>query len=306
VSGAAQLSGVRFENNHCTLHSNVCFGGGLYAHTTAILTDTQFVSNTAIDGRGGGLYLGDMAQINGGRFAGNSASYGGGLSAIQGVSLTRTLFVSNSALSDGGGLYIVSPTPAGIASTLNQAQLLHNRAGQHGGGVYLFGGLNAVNTLFAANTALSGTALYLGFAGMGGNVDIRHVTIGSSAPVTGAAIEVEAGQVNVINSIMANHSVGINRLDGTVTQDANLFFNNGVNTQGGVISGLIHPTGNPNFLNPALDDYRLGPGSAAIDQVGFAGVSVDFEGDVRPHGLRYDIGFDEYTLRAIYLPLIGQ
>ena len=304
VYGATQLSGVRFENNHCALSSNVCFGGGMYAHTTASLTDTQFVRNTAIDGRGGGLSLGDMAQINGGRFAGNSASYGGGLSAIQGVSLTKTLFVSNSALSDGGGLYFSSQTPAGIASTLNQVQLLHNTAGRRGGGVYLYGGLNAVNTLFAANAALSGTALYLGFAGMGGNVDIRHITIGSSVPVTGAAIEVEAGRVNVINSIIANHSVGINRTDGTVTQDANLFVNNGVNMQGGVISGLIHPTGSPNFLNPALDDYRLGPGSAAIDQVGFAGVLVDFEGDVRPHGLRYDIGFDEYTLRAIYLPLI--
>jgi hypothetical protein len=172
--------------------------------------------------------------------------------------------------------------------------------------MYLYGDLNAVNTLFATNTALSGTALYLGFAGMGGNVDIRHVTIGSSSPVTGAAIEVEAGQVNMINSIIANHSVGINRTAGTVTEDANLFFNNGVNTLGGVMSGLVHPTGNPNFLNPALDDYRLGPGSAAIDRVTFVGVWVDFEGDPRPYGMGVDIGFDEYTLRAIYLPLIGK
>jgi CSLREA domain-containing protein len=47
-----------------------------------------------------------------------------------------------------------------------------------------------------------------------------------------------------------------------------------------------------------------GAGSAAIDAGTDIGVTTDVDGDVRPHGNGFDIGYDESTLRLIYLPLI--
>ena len=50
----ARVNGGRFENNHCTgAFTFPCYGGGLAVASTSILTETQFVSNTAY-GDGGG------------------------------------------------------------------------------------------------------------------------------------------------------------------------------------------------------------------------------------------------------------
>jgi hypothetical protein len=57
-------------------------------------------------------------------------------------------------------------------------------------------------------------------------------------------------------------------------------------------------------LNATGDDYHLGPGSAAIDAGTNAGVTTDFDGEARPQGSGFDIGFDESTLHDVFLPLI--
>jgi hypothetical protein len=51
----------------------------------------------------------------------------------------------------------------------------------------------------------------------------------------------------------------------------------------------------PVFAAPTTDDYRLGPGSAAFDAGTDAGVALDVDGDVRPLGAGFDIGYDEFT-----------
>lgn len=57
----------------------------------------------------------------------------------------------------------------------------------------------------------------------------------------------------------------------------------------------------------AHDDYHLGLGSAATDAGVDVGVTRDFDGDLRPDGSGFDIGFDEQfrNPRFLYLPLIG-
>jgi hypothetical protein len=63
----------------------------------------------------------------------------------------------------------------------------------------------------------------------------------------------------------------------------------------------------PLFTNPGAGNYRLRPGSPAIDRGLDVGVSVDFEGDVRPSLAGFDIGYDEYVPTQptqIMLPII--
>jgi len=62
-------------------------------------------------------------------------------------------------------------------------------------------------------------------------------------------------------------------------------------------SGSNNLTGvDPRFVNPAGGDFRLQPGSPAIDagmDLRSAGVTTDFEGTPRPQGAGFDIGADE-------------
>jgi len=79
---------------------------------------------------------------------------------------------------------------------------------------------------------------------------------------------------------------------------------NGSTLPFGVIPTVFGQHPNPNFINVAVDDYHLGAGSAAIDTGTDVGVTTDVDGDVRPHGNGFDIGYDESTRWTIYVPLI--
>jgi hypothetical protein len=59
-------------------------------------------------------------------------------------------------------------------------------------------------------------------------------------------------------------------------------------------------------VNAGADDYRLGPASAAIDAGVNAGISIDFEGSLRPLGGGFDIGFDEAISHRAYVPLVSR
>ena len=50
-------------------------------------------------------------------------------------------------------------------------------------------------------------------------------------------------------------------------------------------------------------DYHLRFGSPAIDTGTDGGQIADFEGDARPTGAGFDIGYDEFVVK-IYLPLV--
>jgi hypothetical protein len=148
------------------------------------------------------------------------------------------------------------------------------------------------NSLFAGNRAVHnvGTALLLASPG---SVDVVHSTYAGQASGSGPAIEVSAGTVGITNTIISGYTTGISNTGGAVVQDFNLYYANGLNTQGVISGGASSLTGNPLFVDPAGDNFRLGLGSLAIDAGINAGLAIDFEGQARPLDAGFDIGFDE-------------
>ena len=320
------LTNALFQENICTATS--CDGGGLFSFSHTDIHNTQFISNTAQDqaggaaapgvltitgglfqnnqaifGTGGGLYAQNRATIQDTQFISNTArSFGGGMYAFATVDLIGVLFQDNqSVIGTGGGMY------AGGSLNLNRSRFIRNTATQGGGLTHALGGASLVNSLFAENIATntSGMAMLLASAGP---VEVLHATIAGPAGASGSAIEAVTGSAVITNSIITNHTIGVNNVGASLQQDFNLFFGNGMDTQGNITGGANSLTGDPAFIDPTTDDYHLGGRSAAKDAGTDSGVTTDFDGDARPVDLGFDIGFDEVNLSpySYYLPLTSK
>ncbi len=311
--GGATLTDVLFQGNQCLAAS--CDGGALFAFSRTTLSGTQIVSNTAGD-QGGGVAAPGSAAVIGGLFRDNTSQLGvgGGLYVQGNADVTGTRFVGNSARGDGGGLYAFATLTVTQGLFTNNLSTLGHGGGLAGSGVTLVdgtvfvrnnalegGGLHhdlfdarIVNALFADNGAANGDGAALRLTSTG-SVDVIHVTVAAPALVPGSAIQVLAGTAAITNTVIARHAVGLDASGGLAAQDHNLFFGNGADTQGVVSGGVNSRVGDPVFADPTTDDYRLGPGSAAFDAGTDAGVALDVDGDVRPLGAGFDIGYDEFT-----------
>ncbi len=221
---------------------------------------------------------------------GNTTGDGGGIRSLGALTLTGVNVLNNAAQNDGGGLY------AGAALTVDRSTFTGNFAAR-GGGVYHHSGDGwLVNSLLARNIATAGgQALYLNLPS---TVSVTHVTIVGVGEFPGTAISVNSTTANITDTIITFHTVGISNTAGTVSQDYNLFFGNQANTQGIVGGGAHSITANPSFIT----NYHLGIGSPAIDAGTNVGVFTDFDGDSRPGGEGFDIGYDEVALAIAYLP----
>ena len=136
-----------------------------------------------------------------------------------------------------------------------------------------------VNNLFSRNVAtVNGAAIYLHTPRP---LNVIHTTIADVVLNGGEAVYVISSTLVMTNSIVANHAVGIVNVSGAVTSDANVYFGNTANESGAVVSsGIV--IGDPMFVNPAADDYRLVLGSAALDNGLPLGVAADILGVARP------------------------
>jgi predicted outer membrane repeat protein len=313
AAGAATLNGGLFQNN---TGDN---GGGLYAGSTLVLTGTQFISNTAAAGGGvavygaatlngglflsntvtglgvgGGLYANSTLVLTDTQFLSNTAVFGGGIEGYGAVTLNGALFQNNTASNVGGGLYAVSTL------VLTGTQFISNTAAVGGGALFLYDATTqrVVNALFARNTSSLGADLF-----SKGNVAILHSTFANPTSGNGVAIYIYTGTLGITNTIIANHTTGIEKNVGTVYADYNLFYGNTTDISGTIAGGTHDVIGNPNFVDPANDDYHLQSGSAAIDKGIDAGLTTDIDGQLRPFCGRFDIGYDEYQTCNIYLPL---
>jgi fibronectin-binding autotransporter adhesin len=321
--GDAHVSDSLFENNV----SHGYYGGGLYADTL-FLTNTQVISNAALNSAGGGAYAAE-AHLSGGRFERNSSQfYCGGLYASS-FAMSGTIFISNTAQYGGGGACAYSSIEltggrfegnrtleshgvgGGLLAqydsqlTMTGTQFINNVTAGEGGGLYASGPSRLVNTLFTGNSAGEDGAAISFWQYAETRRDLLHVTIADTISNPKAAIAVLSGTLNLTNTIIASHAIGISNTGGTVYEDYNLFFNTVTNTVGVITDGGHSLIGDPKFIDPLHGNYHLQFDSAAIDHGVDAGVYTDLDGNPRPIGLGFDIGAYEFQgIRYLWLPLI--
>jgi len=297
-------------------------GGGIYVlGSAAMINNNAVVSNSANPGNmgvGGGVYLqSSPAAVNGNLIAYNSAYQGGGVSAGVSTTLSSNLIRFNNATYRGGGVSLAGglsgdrPAPPVLVGNT----IVSNTASSGGGLFFTLSDATLINNVVADNYATtSGSGLYVGWS----SPRLTHNTIARNTGGDGSGILVASfasgSAVTLTNTILVSHTVGITVLAGdTAILQGTLWgigvWANGTDWGGGgaILTGTVNVRGDPKFANPAIADYHIISGSAAIDAGVNAGVMTDIDNQPRPYQTP-DLGADEYwppgALKLVYLPVV--
>ena len=294
VSGGTMygIAGNTFKTNIATAHEEGYGGGVAISGTNAFLYENTIAYNGACV---------DTPWTTGGT---NGA--GGGIYAVQSTALLLGNYIHHNVAAQvniglGGGVYVDSST-----TLLDRNTILDNLASlgsiSRGGGIRL-----TVNAVFSVtNNIIARNMAYENASGIGvasySSGAIAHNTIAENLYGDGVGIHVASvSHVTLTNNIIVTQTVGIQNAGhpgSTVSATHTLFEANGTDYGAGV-------TSSSEIAGPALlrSDYRLRPGSNAIDQgLPMVGVTHDIDLDPRPVGIASDVGADEYALKA-YLPI---
>jgi hypothetical protein len=162
--------------------SQAAGGGGAYLNpgwsspADVLISGTRFISNAALNDRGGGAWVEYAGVVvTGGAFTGNAAKGdGGGLYASRALTVSGALFTDNAADGNGGGAYnayngggtrvsgsvfrgnraaIGAGLYSGAVTTLAGAQFLGNTAQGRAGGAYIALTGAVTGSLFHSNVA---------------------------------------------------------------------------------------------------------------------------------------------------------
>ena len=160
--------------------------------------------------------------------------------------------------------------------------------------------LRLVNDLLVENSAGgNGSGIYI--AGLNDVTEITHLTIAGAGQSSGQAIYSISGTTSITNTIVASYTVGVEKGNGTLNSHYNVYFDTMTNELTADTSSN-NATGNPLFIDPSSGNYRIQPGSSALDSGINAGVFSDIEGAVRPLGADFDRGAYEFPNQA---PQVG-
>lgn len=250
--------------------------------------------------KGGGIYIDNASPtIENCRIEENLAElYGGGL-YISGNSsplLTNTIVQNNRSNDSGGGIYCYQSTP-----TLSQSIITQNETQLNGGAIYSTGNAdpNLLNTLIYDNFArYNGGAIAVRNAG----VIVKHSTISDNNAGEGIALYAEnvqsPNQVIVQNSIfwqtneLAFHVIASDNASDIQVIGSNIF------QKEGVYSGTGNIKKNPEFIDPASNNYQIKIGSPCLNKgldLGSEALTIDHEGFPRPYGQEVDMGAFEFN-----------
>lgn len=249
-------------------------GGGFYLNGRSTLTvnQSQFISNQVINTdtlstNGGGIYANECEALvlKNTRVEGNLASaksdrsFGGGVSAVSChlITIENTTFDQNKNMTAaldkgtyGGGFFGSNNTTLTITnSTFSNNEASHtgieasSTCDVYGGGIYIYGTANIVNTTISGNKAKGKDHSFGGglFTKQDSTINIAHSTITSNESTSTNAYGGGIGhfppseteptpQINIINTILVNNTVsgttlskGTNCYQKVYTRGNNLF-----------------------------------------------------------------------------------
>jgi uncharacterized repeat protein (TIGR01451 family) len=240
---------------------------------------------------GGGFVLISNVTFSKTTIFSNTADYGGGLFLNHSTaSLDGNTISANTAITSGGGLLLAFSNDVTVRDNI----VTENEA-QNGGGVYLdVSDATLLNSVIANNT---GEGIYIA----GSSPRLWHTTVAHNSGGDGIHVTERVvgnttyhSDAELVNTILSDHTVGINVTTGNAASlNATLWHNNGTNWNGNV-AHVNDQSGDPNFVNPAAEDYHIQDTSAALDVGVDAGLAEDIDQDERPRGRGYDIGADEF------------
>jgi predicted outer membrane repeat protein len=292
--GALEGAGGNLTIADSVFTGNRAVNGGAVSYRTGTqltIESSRFGSNAAIDSGGGIFISGQDLSLRDSAFHRNAGDQGGG-----GYMLLATALIENAVfehnvayMRSGGGLHL-----EGGNIRLQRSTFAGNSSGDVGGG--LFSSVNAdgliENGLFHGNTARAGGGLAInsedGFL-------LLCSTVADNAAERGGGIYVGANaELGVRASIVWGNEPG----------SAFVFQGSAPGTlrwTACIVQDVEDPpnavtSDDPRFFAPAFGDYRLSPGSPAIDVISPAINTCpdDLEGRPRPVDAGFDLGAYEF------------
>jgi subtilisin family serine protease len=316
---ASVLNGFTITNGYSQNNSpsgNSGFGGGIFISSASpTITNNVITANKGCDGDGIEIYVGSpliqsntissniqfacsggsgggigilgagSAQIIGNLIENNTNSdFGGGISMSNGSPLIENnIITGNSAFSWGGGVSMIN----GAAPQIIQNIITHNTAGQGGGAFWDVPGsppgIVVLNNTIAENTTTQdeGSEIYDEGYADSDNQLTNNVIFGDGPA----------------SPIFCNNAYG----GGSATYATNDIFSPNAAAFAGNCASPIGTSGNistdPLFVGAIVGNYRLQPGSPAIDIGNNAASglpSTDFDGNARIYNGTVDLGAYEY------------
>ncbi|MEQ8770384.1 MAG: right-handed parallel beta-helix repeat-containing protein [Phycisphaerales bacterium] len=271
-------TGVRVENaSGVTIRQ--CVFSGLFAldfggaigidNASDVIIDRCIFQDNQAGQNGGAIYASAALSliIHDCLFENNSAPWGGAVFiTLTRTSIKRTDFVRNEAFTPGGGALSVDQQTN--ESSVAGCRFIENQSITAVGGAYLGGSrdrLTFVNCLFAANSAsLRGGAL---FSSTGSSTKVISCTFTNNSSPEGGAIRMFD---RTAPGLVANC---VSWANSSPDDFGNAVLANCL-VEGGW-PGIGNFSADPMFADVGLENYRLGPGSPAIDAGDNAALPTD-------------------------------